>query len=365
MAKNIVLCMDGTSNEFASDHTNVVKLCYAMVKDPARQLVYYHPGLGTAAPPGLVSKTGAFVAKLAGLAFGYGIKSDVSDAYAFIMDNYQPGDSLFIFGFSRGAYTAKAIASLIAMYGITMAGNEALVPYTVSMMWALSGDRDLLRAEAAKSFSLAKNFRATLAIEDGETHFLGLWDTVSSVGWVGSPVSLPYTRENPRVRIIRHAISIDEQRAFFRTNLVNPLADQDVKQVWFPGDHCDIGGGHLESESGLSKITFKWMVKEAEVAGLLIDSKRFKEMIGVGDNSYCAPDPRGLLHKSLTPWWWPAEFFPKRHWNTKTQSDGWRANLFRRRPMGEKPAVASTAWDRDAAYIATLPRDAVRFELFE
>jgi Uncharacterized alpha/beta hydrolase domain (DUF2235) len=73
MTKNIILCMDGTSNQFATDHTNVLKLCYAMVKDPVRQLVYYHPGLGTAAPPGFISKTGAFFAKLAGLAFGYGI----------------------------------------------------------------------------------------------------------------------------------------------------------------------------------------------------------------------------------------------------------------------------------------------------
>lgn len=365
MTKNIILCMDGTSNQFATDHTNVVKLCYAMVKDPTRQLVYYHPGLGTVAPPGFISKTGAFFAKLAGLAFGYGIKGDIADAYAYIMNNYEPGDRLFIFGFSRGAYTAKAIASLIAMYGVTMKGNEALVPYTVRMMWALSGERPLPRSEVKKSFNLAKNFRATLAIEEGETHFLGLWDTVSSVGWVGSPVSLPYTRENPNVRIIRHAVSIDEQRAFFRTNLVAPLPSQDVEQVWFPGDHCDVGGGHAEGESGLSKIAFKWMAIEAEGAGLLIDPDRFFEMLGGENSSYCRPDPDGKLHKSLTLWWWPAEFVLKRHWNSKTRRDGWRANLFHRRRMGKEPRVASTAWEREPAYVETLPTDAVRFKLFD
>lgn len=245
-----------------------------------------------------------------------------------------------------------------------MKGNEMLVPYIVRMVWALSGESPLQRAEVKKSFNLAKNFRETLAIEQGQTHFLGLWDTVSSVGWVGSPVSLPYTRENPNVRIIRHAVSIDEQRAFFRTNLVTPLANQDVEQVWFPGDHCDVGGGHAESESGLSKIAFEWMAREAENAGLLIDPHRFSEMLGDEGGVYCRPDPSGTLHKSLKVWWWPAEFVLKRHWNRTTKRDDWRANLFRRRNMGNAPDVAATAWERDAAYVKTLPAGAVRFELF-
>lgn len=104
--------------------------------------------------------------------------------------------------------------------------------------------------------------------------FVGVFDTVSSVGWIENPVRLPYTADNPDIEYGRHAIAIDERRAFFRTNLWrrrgNPPASgpRDLKQVWFPGVHSDVGGGYPESESGFSKIALKWMVDEAVAAGL-------------------------------------------------------------------------------------------------
>src|ERR1700693_2069989 len=109
MTKNVVVCCDGTANEFTRDRTNVIKLFRVLIKDPAAQVCYYHPGVGTMAAPGFVTKTGAFTAELAGLAFGYGLTDDLCDAYIFLCRNFDPADKLYLFGFSRGAYTARAL----------------------------------------------------------------------------------------------------------------------------------------------------------------------------------------------------------------------------------------------------------------
>ena len=128
-------------------------------------------------------------------------------------------------------------------------------------------------------FALANQFKATFS-RICKPHFVGVWDTVSSVGWFANPLSLPYTSNNPDILIGRHAVAIDEHRAFFRTNLwhhVAPPAEggpHDMKEVWFPGVHCDVGGGYAEKESGLSKIALQWMIAEAQKAGLLVEDEK-------------------------------------------------------------------------------------------
>jgi uncharacterized protein (DUF2235 family) len=116
--RNIVLCLDGTSNKFAAVNTNVVKL-YAML-DRARpdQLSYYQPGIGTMAPPGVWGKLKRWFIKQLDLAIAWLLSDHVTDAYRFLMRYYQKGDRIFIFGFSRGAYTARALAGLIAAKGL-------------------------------------------------------------------------------------------------------------------------------------------------------------------------------------------------------------------------------------------------------
>src|SRR5262245_47410193 len=109
-ARNLVLCCDGTANEFARHRTNVVKLYYCLKQDPDLQVVYYHPGVGTMEPPGALSEWSKKMTRLCGLAFGYGLERDIADAYTFLMNAYRPGDRVFLFGFSRGAYTARAVA---------------------------------------------------------------------------------------------------------------------------------------------------------------------------------------------------------------------------------------------------------------
>ncbi|MBK8191947.1 MAG: DUF2235 domain-containing protein [Lewinellaceae bacterium] len=149
-------------------------------------------------------------------------------------------------------------------------------------------------------------------------HFLGLWDTVSSVGWVYNPVTLQATSTNPSVKYVRHAISIDERRAFFRQNLwgrLKPEDDQikqDVKQVWFAGEHSDVGGSYPMEESALSNIALEWVLIEARDKGMLIDEPKAREALTVKvkdqviDNPHLQPH-----HESLTGFWHVAEIWMK------------------------------------------------------
>lgn len=141
MAKNIVVCCDGTANEFAADNTNVVKLYYALEQDSASQVTYYHPGLGTMEPAGALTTFSRKATKLLGMALGYGLSRDIQDAYTFLMENFEANDKVFLFGFSRGAYTVRAVASLLRMYGLIRSGNEPLVSYAIRMMLGITRAR--------------------------------------------------------------------------------------------------------------------------------------------------------------------------------------------------------------------------------
>ncbi len=163
-------------------------------------------------------------------------------------------------------------------------------------------------------FKVAFDFRNTFS-RDCKPHFVGAWDTVSSLGWVYNAVHFPFTRatKNPDLNIARHAISIDERRAFFRENSFGAPHDsqQDVKEVWFAGVHSDVGGSYAESESQLSQIALRWMLCEAELAGLRVDQHRKSDILG-GKLPYVVPDPLTRnQHESLCGFWWIAEFWPK------------------------------------------------------
>jgi uncharacterized protein (DUF2235 family) len=149
-------------------------------------------------------------------------------------------------------------------------------------------------------------------------HFLGLWDTVSSVGWVWDPVKFPFTVHNPSVEVIRHAVSLDERRALFRQNLMEQMSGQDLKQVWFPGVHCDVGGGYPEAGGGLWRIPFEWILGEAQAAGLQVNSTRLCRVL---HRTTASPAPwNDPMHESLKGLWWLAEVFPKFRWDRTTSS---------------------------------------------
>ena len=302
MAKNIVICCDGTGNEFGESKSNVVKLYKMLVHDPS-QMAYYHPGVGTMGARNALSGFSRWWTKVIGLAFGYGISDNIADAYLFLMRTFQPDDTLYILGFSRGAYTARALCGMLHIIGLLREDNEGLIPYSIRMI-----------KEKKIDFAVAADFKRTFSREC-KPHFVGVWDTVSSVGWVYNVAHFPGTKatHNPDVSVVRHAVSIDERRAFFRQNLFGAPHDaqQDVKEVWFAGVHSDVGGSYPESESQLSKIALQWMVCEAEPAGLRIDQNRKADILG-GKPPYVAPDPLTKnQHESLQGAWWIAELWPK------------------------------------------------------
>ena len=319
MPKNIVICCDGTGNDFKNPDTdsNVVKL-YNTLKICDQQIAYYHPGVGTMGAPNVSGPMAKWWTKVMGLAFGRGLLENVGDAYRYMMNTYQAGDNIFIFGFSRGAYTARAIASLLHVYGLLEPGNEQLIPYILQLYRKLtkgaSAQQTTYPAEEAFKYAFSREV---------EVHFCGVWDTVSSYGWVNSPIDLRFNGQNPIIRTGRHAISIHEKRCCFQSNpwgeSLAASADypgQDIRQVWFVGVHSDVGGSYTESEAGLSKVTFEWMLLEAIEQGLMVDPERAEIVMGEGASpeglpKYVGPDPKGVQHQSLTGAWWLAEVFPR------------------------------------------------------
>ena len=364
MAQNIVVCCDGTANEFARDRTNVVKLYFTLVDWSGVQKTYYHPGVGTMEPPAALTRYSRSATTLLGKAIGYGLEADIRDAYAFLMNHFSEGDRLFLFGFSRGAYTVRTVASLLKMYGLLSPGNEPMIPYAIRMMMAINnlGDTDKDREARREYFALAAQFRSHYSRARCKPYFVGVWDTVSSVGWIDNPIHLPYTASNGDIEIGRHAVAIDERRAFFRTNLWYPKPKEgpkDLKQVWFPGVHCDVGGGYPEAESGLSKISLEWMLREAMAAGLLVKQRRVETILGRRGTKHVPPNPSAKLHESLKGFWNLAEFVPKRSYDRVTGEKRWRANLYRHRTIPDGADVHVSASQRGAEYKSRLPENVV------
>jgi uncharacterized protein (DUF2235 family) len=196
--------------------------------------------------------------------------------------------------------------------------NEALIPYAIRMI-----------KSTEINFKIAADFKKTFSREC-KPHFVGVWDTVSSVGWVYNAVRFPFTNatKNPDLCVVRHAVSIDERRAFFRQNLFGEPHDpqQDVKEAWFAGVHSDVGGGYPESESQLSQIALRWMICEAELAGLTTDQHRKTDILS-GKLPSVAPDPNTKnQHESLHGAWWIAEFWPE-ICSVKTSQGTWHKSL--------------------------------------
>src|ERR1700722_574199 len=317
MAKNIVICCDGTGNEFGESKSNVVKLYKMLVHDPS-QMAYYHPGVGTMGARNALSGFSRWWTKVIGLAFGYGISDNIADAYLFLMRTFQPDDTLYVLGFSRGAYTARALCGMLHIIGLLREDNEGFIPYSIRMI-----------KEKYIDFGVAADFKKTFCREC-KPHFVGVWDTVSSVGWVYNVAHFPGTKatHNPDLRIIRHAVSIDERRAFFRQNLFGTPSDpqQNIRELWFAGVHSDVGGSYPEAESQLSKIALQWMVCEAESAQLRVDETRKADIFGA-KSPYVAPDPLTKnQHESLRGLWWVAELWPKIA-STETSPGVWKKRI--------------------------------------
>lgn len=317
MSKKIIVCCDGTDNQFSGCQTNVVRLFKCAKNIPGQQVTYYDPGVGTMPAPDARGELAKRISILLGLAFGVGFTQNIENAYEFLMQTYETGDEVYLFGFSRGAFTVRALAGMLHAVGLLRPNTENLIPFA-RRYWRQS------YSDAGKA--VAADFKRTLAREC-KPHFVGVWDTVSSVGWIGNFKTFPFTRHNPDITIFRHAVSIDERRCFFRQNLFEPEPEQNVKNIWFAGVHSDVGGGYPNDEIGLSQVAFEWMANEARQAGLLLDDGVLAVELGRQTQAdvprYSPPNPGGPLHKSLHGFWWVCEFLPRKRWNAAAGEYRW------------------------------------------
>lgn len=281
--RQLVLLCDGTNNNLSGGHadTHVVLLAELLRLFPnPHRLIYYDPGVGNPGQlPGttFADKVGRAYDRLSGLAFGRGLYDNVAEGYRFLMANWRPGDQIYVFGFSRGAFTARSIAGMVNAFGIIDSHQDTLVSSLVATYFSKpSPAHAAIREQAARLFGQAGAGQAW-----PEVHFVGVWDTVASVGLppFGLKITARPTLGGKHFRHVRQALALDEQRAQFmprayaQDNGGFEMADHqpgDIKQCWFRGSHCDVGGGNVYPYSELSRAPFAWLVAEAVQCGLTL-----------------------------------------------------------------------------------------------
>lgn len=213
--RNLVVLLDGTGNELGRNMSNVLKL-YRIAEKGQKQLVYYNPGVGTIARISSWQRMRQKFVQIIGLAFGFGLDENVLAGYRFLVENWREGDKIFLFGFSRGAWTARILGGLIHLVGL-------LRPEQLNMCDSALGAYK--RAASEDDLPLAWHFARVIGARQPTIHFVGVWDSVGSVivprpdrVFVPSIETLPYSETNPSVRTFRHALAIDERRRMFRVN---------------------------------------------------------------------------------------------------------------------------------------------------
>lgn len=297
MGKNVVLCLDGTGNQVqARSSTNVVRLYELLdLADPTSQVAYYDPGVGTFSAAGAWTPAARAVSKGLGLALGTGIRENLTEAFTFLVSHWEPGDRLFLFGFSRGAFAARALAGMIYRAGIFRPGSENLVRYLVAEYTGRRGDwtdddwTQIDRMSAA--FAHTHGGRRSVPVE-----FLGVWDSVRAAGFLRRSMTWPYTRQLPNVAHAWHAVSIDEKRRPYREYLLAATPRTAVNEVWFAGVHSDVGGG-FSDDNRLSEIALRWMVDGARDRGLRVRDRRYRTLCGVTE-----AHADGIVHP-MSPLW--------------------------------------------------------------
>ncbi|KZP29544.1 hypothetical protein FIBSPDRAFT_727476 [Athelia psychrophila] len=295
--RNLVLTVDGTSNKFGSYNTNVIEL-YSRLEASDKQLNYYNSGVGTI--PQQKSTWKSITRKLDSaidLAIAWNFEKVIMAAYRWLSERYKPGDRIFLFGFSRGAYQMRVLAAMIEKVGLIQEGNVEQIPFAFELYKTEDNARN------------ASRFKDTFSMKDVGVHFLGVWDTVSSVGLVGNKI-LPMTDEWEHIGIFRHALALDERRVKFIPECVmrkehfdkagnqvkfdeemtkGKISVRRLKEVWFAGSHSDVA-------------PLLWMVNEAALAGLLLTQSTVEWK--VRDLETAMP------HRSLRGFWWALEVLP-------------------------------------------------------
>ncbi|KAG8883178.1 hypothetical protein FRB97_007113 [Tulasnella sp. 331] len=332
--------------------------------------VYYQTGIGTYTPPGFAFGVGQYVVHALDEAVAWYLEEHVLGGYRFLMETYKTGDKICLFGFSRGAYTARALAGMLYRVGLLPMLNVEQVPFAYKIFKESRKESNILRKDPddPKGY-LGSNFRSTFSREV-TIEFVGICygtrDTVESVGFF--PRSLPNTARNPSVLHVRHAVDLDENRSKFKSNLWSaPKYDPDtiqvgvdpksvvnkdkasVEEVWFAGGHGDIGGGWVpyNTARSLSRITLRWMVREAtEISSIVWDEDVLKtfQVRRPGTEEELAKyielekaDALSEYHSAFSwdNFWWVLELLPIIIW-IKVLEEYWRIawpNLFAARKI--------------------------------
>lgn len=294
--KKLICCCDGTWNRPGQKdagvtvRTNVQKIFEAIDKKDSTgvyQLKYYSAGVGS---------SGSMLQRLIDGATGSGLDRNIISAYQFLVWNYEPGDQIYLFGFSRGAYTARSLAGLIRNCGILKNNDLQLIQDAYTLYRDRTGES---RPDSEK----AKAFIAENSYKVERIRFIGVWDTVGSLGiplssfrlWNKKRYAFHDTTLSSIVDYAYHALAVDETRVNFVPTIwnqsewvkdVNP--GQVLEQQWFPGVHSNVGGGYPDEK--LSDLALAWMVEKAVATGLAMNSSFLQTQI--------APSPTGRYYES-------------------------------------------------------------------
>lgn len=279
MPRRLIACIDGTWNseaehtQFFSNPTNVARVSKLLINDGERQKVLYLPGVGTQ----------GFSDRIMGGIWGAGTTARVRTVYRALCENYEPGDEIALFGFSRGAFAARAIAGLIGKFGLVRHDQLNHIEQTIAFY---QGRRMLWETER-RAFLDTHSYQATVL-------FVGLWDTVIRHGPILAPVrwlieralnrrfGLADQRAGFHVGYVAHALALDEERSAFQAWRIRGSPFQAVEEVWFAGSHSDVGGGYPDSRP--SEFPLQWVVERAMSAGLI-----FHEMPPIHEDAHSAP----------------------------------------------------------------------------
>ena len=314
--RTLIICLDGTGDKFDNDNSNIIHLVSCLKKDDPRQVTYYQTGIGTYDSGGLSNGIAAAI----DMAIGSGLGVHVRDAYRFLMQTYREGDKICLFGFSRGAYTARCLAGMLHKVGLLPAHNVAQIPFAYKFY----------KDDTQKGWDMSSDFKRTFCI-DINVHFVGVFDSVASVGLIPRKLPLSSTPTN-KPRYFRHAMALDERRSKFKicryqqkdhtdpdSKWVTKAATQDqldeprprieststadtyinhektrqdfeapklthevdCLEIWFAGCHADVGGGAVANEARHkpSQIPLRWMIRQTFECntGIIFDTHRLAE----------------------------------------------------------------------------------------
>jgi uncharacterized protein (DUF2235 family) len=357
MGKKIVVFADGTGNTVDRHDSNVLRLCKMLeLSGSSDQVAIYDPGVGTSATLDALRKAFAGarrlrlveeparrnrmvrIARLAfELGFGLGTARNIRQLYGALIEEYEPGADIYLFGFSRGAFTIRALAGLVYRCGIPKKADDGSIEAAIRLY--------RLHYEACRNDAQLRALKADVErFKRAHAHmcdirFLGIWDTVKAVGYLW-PKNLPHVRHNPIVQSVRHALSLSERRTFYVPTTWGGLdgdtrpairvsahlaADdpnrprpsigwQDVKEIWFAGDHSDVGGGRAVGQRALADVSLHWMINEARQNGLRFRDDELRKLVeasrGAALSAEDVHNDRDRLPSAL--FWWLTELAPRR-----------------------------------------------------